>query len=203
MLTSTRDWRRRENNPRIPYKGLFGLWHHSLCQSLVLGQSLFNQDPQNVLHPSALQQCSRSHICCTLAPLIMTCTQTNTYLARASTRGLSVARPTCWHSDRLVKSSPLLRCVWLAHISCSPPTTLQCPSWTLCALLRGDDKKKEILQKKQKPHYFSFSMALPPSLVCVVVRCWVCICVCSMVISPELVGLWVLACGFSPSGDRV
>ncbi len=67
-------------------------------------------------------------------------------------------------------------CVWLANIWTSPPTTLQCPSWTLHALLWSDDKKKEILQKKQKPHYFSFSMALPPFLVCVVVRCW-CVCV--------------------------
>jgi len=70
MLTSTRDWRRRENNPRTPYKVLFGLWHHSPCQFLVLGQSPFNRDLQHALHPSVVQL-NRSHTCCTISLLIM------------------------------------------------------------------------------------------------------------------------------------
>lgn len=202
MLTSTRDWRRRENNPRTPYKGLFGLWYHSPCQFVVLGQSPFNRDPQNILHPSALQL-YRSHICCTLASLIMTRTQANTYLVCASTRGLSVARSTCWHLDRLVKSSPLLQCVrgWLISevphpLPYSAPAELCMPSYEVMIKRRKYSRKSRNLTTSHFPWRY-----LPLWYV------WwfdVDVCVCSsMVISPGLVGLWVLACGFAPSRDKV
>lgn len=157
MLTSTRDWRRRENNPRTPYKGLFGLWHHSPCQFLVLGQSPFNRDPQHALHPSVVQL-NRSHTRCTLSLLIMTHTHTHTnrYLAFATIRGLSVAKQTCWHSFSEIITSYCGVCGWLISVvPCllpySAPAELCMPSYEVMIKRRKYCRKSRNLTTSHFP----------------------------------------------------